>query len=229
MALHSHDDLLSVYFSHAGEIILGDAGRYSYAPGPQRDYFLSQRAHNTIVVSASLTEPPRLLGTRLARSVEDRSTAGARRWFASLMTAGSECRRTVLVTDRANVVSVVDSIFPRSEGAAPEELAWVWNVGHDVTETKASRSEGRGLGEWTLATRRGQHVRLAVVVTESGAPTSCDVDLIRGQQNPLMGWCSPRWGMMCPTTAIVIRAGRDRLLVVRTDIEVIKGRASSGE
>jgi hypothetical protein len=229
MPNHMHDDVLSVYFSFAGETILGDSGRYSYATGPQRNYVRSPCAHNTIVAAASLTQTPHPPRTRPARSVRDRSTAGTQRWFASLRTTGSECRRTVLIPERANTVSVVDSILPVREGAEPEELAWIWNVGHDVIETKASVPEQRDGGEWMLATRRGERVRVRVVVTGAGAPPLAVQELIRGQEQPRLGWYSPSQGVLRPATAIVVRARRDRLLVVRTDVEVIGKRAPRGE
>ncbi|MEJ2720762.1 MAG: heparinase II/III family protein [bacterium] len=46
---HTHRDILAVYFSCDGEVILGDGGRYGYTDSVPRRYFVSSAAHNTII------------------------------------------------------------------------------------------------------------------------------------------------------------------------------------
>ena len=225
MPNHAHTDVLSVYFSNAGETILADAGRYTYTPGPRRRYFLSACAHNTIVASASLMAPPRHLTPLLARSVADRSNGETVSWFASRVIAASECRRAVYVDEQTNVVSVVDSILPAGTAGEPEELAWVWNLGCDVVAVKASMPQRRDGWEWWLTTRRGQRVRMRIVVSDSGSSPPGSVELVRGQEDPMLGWYAPKQAVRRPTTVIVVRARPGPRLVVKTDVEVVAGNA----
>lgn len=225
MPNHAHTDVLSVYFSHAGETILGDAGRYTYTPGPKRRYFLSACAHNTIIESTSMTGPPRYRVPPLARVVADRSNGGTVNWLASRVIGASQCSRTVSVGEKTNVLSVVDSILPAGKGSEPEELAWVWNLGCDVVAVKASKAERRDGWEWMLTTRRGQRVRMRIVVLGSEPPGR--VELIRGQEDPLLGWYAPKQAVRRPTTVIVVRAQRGLRLVVKTDVEIVEGTCAA--
>jgi hypothetical protein len=48
---HAHQDALSIVATAYGNDLLVDPGRYTYNDGPERDYFKSTAAHNTITVN----------------------------------------------------------------------------------------------------------------------------------------------------------------------------------
>ena len=47
---HAHFDMLNIIISAYGYDLLVDPGRYTYNDGPERDYFKSTQAHNTVVI-----------------------------------------------------------------------------------------------------------------------------------------------------------------------------------
>lgn len=53
---HQHEDFLHLSLSFGDFDILVDNGRYTYTPGPWRDYFQGPRSHNILLVDATTTE-----------------------------------------------------------------------------------------------------------------------------------------------------------------------------
>ncbi len=52
---HGHADQLAFDLFYGGEDVLVDPGRYTYVPGPERYWFKSSEAHNTVLVDATDT------------------------------------------------------------------------------------------------------------------------------------------------------------------------------
>lgn len=55
---HQHRDRLHLSLSLGNEDFLVDGGRYSYQPGPMRDYFTGGRAHNVVRLHGADSRPP---------------------------------------------------------------------------------------------------------------------------------------------------------------------------
>jgi hypothetical protein len=194
MPYHCHDDVLSVYYSIKGEIILGDQGRYSYLKGtPIRDYFLSNAAHNTIV-------PTRLLGKRggieLAHEVSWQRE-GDRDVFTAVL-AGGAVTRVVNLRHGESRIRVVDTIV------GDEDYTVLWNMGPDVmglASKPTSSDHGSITHSWDLTTRSGRTLELAVRVHNDGGTR---VRIAEGETHPQLGWYSSVRLTATPSKVIVI-------------------------
>ena len=202
MPYHYHSDVLSVYFSYDGEIILGDGGRYSYTGGSWRNYYLSNAAHNTIM-------PTRRLGDK---SVTARATSVL--WqndndidvFTASHYGGNITRVVELPRDRP-VVRVIDTIVGSGD------VTILWNMGYDVADVSSLPND------WTpdslsrtyrleLATAQGRRVDVAVRIDAEPPQHANEVSIVGAQKNPYLGWLSPSQHVARPAK------------VIRTDIAV---------
>ena len=222
MRSHCHADALAVLFSHAGETILGDAGRYSYTAGPVREYCVSPSAHSTLMpypIGSGWYRPDAL---RLVRDATSRSDGEVSTWSASMTVGGATCRRTVHIPAGANTFTVVDSITPiREHSPPPDEVVMLWNLGGDVTGVEGA-PEGREHA-WLLTTRRGQQVRLMVSAAGPGNAGVVEARVVRGQETPRLGWYSPAQGVLRPAATLMLRLRRAPGLIVTTRVEVSGG------
>ena len=229
MRSHCHADALAVLFSHAGETILGDAGRYSYGSDPIREYCVSPSAHSTLM---PYPIGPGWYGRDSPRLVDDAAdltneTGSA--WFASLTIGGVHYRRTVRIPAGTNTISVVDSIVPATEHSpAAADAVLLWNLGVDVTDVR--ETPGRTVGEhaWLLTTRGGQRLFLGVTAAGPGSGGVVDARLFRGQAEPRLGWYSPSQGVLRPASTLAIHLRCAPTLVVTTDVEIQVGACASG-
>ena len=55
---HQHADQLSIELMAGGRALLVDSGRYTYKPGPLRDYFIGAQAHNVVLLDGVGSIPP---------------------------------------------------------------------------------------------------------------------------------------------------------------------------
>lgn len=68
---HDHDDHLHLSIFAARRHLLTDSGRYTYVPGPWRDYFKGPRAHNLMLVNGQAPLPqPWTVSKPMAAEVE---------------------------------------------------------------------------------------------------------------------------------------------------------------
>jgi len=69
---HQHVDHLHVSATFNGKPLLSDSGRYTYQPGPWRDYFKGPDGHNTVKLDGAAAEqPPREVSSPLPIGFED--------------------------------------------------------------------------------------------------------------------------------------------------------------
>jgi hypothetical protein len=224
MRSHCHDDALSVFVSHAGETILGDAGRYSYASSPERDFVRSANAHNTVVVAGA---PPPASGRtlRLAERVAQVRTGDGAGWTASTRAGEVEWSRTVEIPPGGSVVRVVDRFPSATPGVRAGELVMLWHLGTDVIEVEP-RDAPAGQRAWTLATRRGR--RLVLEVRGGGSnPGAIEATVSRGMSGPFAGGYSPSQDVLriVTTLAVTLRAASGPVVVTELRAE---SRACAG-
>jgi len=216
---HAHDDALSVFFSYAGETILGDAGRYSYAESREREYVISARAHNTVMGDPTAGPGPMM---RVARDAEPRALAGGVEWSASTGAGDDTWKRIVRVADGPEVLRVEDSLRPAAADNAAE-CTMVWNLGPDITDIRLlDEAEGKKYS-WSLTSRKAQRFRIEVVADGPSQAGILDARLVRGAYGPMLGWYSPGDGILRPAPAIVLRLRSDPTVSVTTVIRVESG------
>lgn len=203
MSAHAHADALALFLASDGEVLLGDAGRYSYTPGPARDYFKSPAAHNTVQPSPSRTA---IFVLPLVSAPRDVSAGSDILWTADLNVGAVQASRVVCIPPGGRDVVVNDAFF--AAGAAPDSGATrmatvVWNLGKDVTKAVAIAGTEGSTWAWMLETRRGQRARLELTVRGEPFPAA-HAQMVRGQNEPLSGWYSPKQGVKRPVPFITV-------------------------
>jgi hypothetical protein len=196
LPFHCHDDVLSVYYSFGGEIILGDPGRYSYdAETPERRYYQSSTAHNTIV-------PRELLGKKQdVRRADD--VSWQRESEYDVFTASCDegrFSRAVSVSRHRSSMGVTD--WMKGQG----EYTILWHLGPDVVrvfEIPARHATPSTSYAWRLITRSGRKLDMSVTV-DSEPPVHPRVRIVEGETEPYLGWYSPGQYVHAPAKVIRI-------------------------
>jgi hypothetical protein len=200
MPYHNHDDVLSVYYSHRGEIILGDQGRFSYGKNVNRVYFKSAAAHNTVLPAW------RLAVRRRVESVASDVWVFEEKDF-DVFTASLEheqVTRTVRVSKDGMEVEVFDKIFDNGPYVV------LWHMGADVDSVRRIDAVGaqrvtpdsRTEFSFELTTSR-QRRFLLTISTDTGPPASENaIDVVSGLNTPMLGWYSPTHEQKVPIPVI---------------------------
>jgi len=219
---HAHSDALSVFVASDGEVLFGDAGRYSYTLAPPRDFFQSQLAHNTVL-------PPGHPGVLSATSLpvvvaaRDVSSRDETMWTAGLNFGAGRVTRAVRIPAGGREIVVNDTLSTTGQAAspdapAPRTMTVLWNIGPDVEHLVADQRGEDGTWSWKLTTRRGKRVRLELTVRGDGAPACADIDVVQGQKRPMLGWYSPRQYVMRPVSVIVATLDVDKSVYLETRV-----------
>ncbi len=201
MPAHAHSDALAVLVSSDGEVLLGDAGRYSYAAGTERNYFKSAAAHNTI-------QPPTPGSVRLpvVSAPRDLSSPAGTSWTADLVFGSLQVSRVVKIPRGGSEILVHDVIVgleTPADSSVARTATFLWNVGADVAKVTEGSADEQGVWSWSLVTKRGQRARLEI--TARGEPElDARVQVVRGQETPMLGWYSPRQVTMRPISTIEV-------------------------
>jgi hypothetical protein len=201
IAAHAHADALSVEVRHGGTDILSDPGTYCYGSEPRfRRYFRSTIGHNTLEVAGrdqSVSGGPtmwiRHAESRLI-SLEASPDGDEGRWVAEhygyrRLRPPVTHRRTVEFRGGQRLIEVTDDID--SIGRPAVRLAF--HLGPAVEASLdgcvlALRWQGRDGGEATA------------VMT---LPPSLGWTLVRGANDPVLGWYSPAFGQKVPATDVI--------------------------
>jgi hypothetical protein len=186
---HAHADALSLTLTVAGRPLIVDPGTACYTIDPaRRDSFRSTRLHNTLLVDGrSQSEPAgpfhwrtATAATRLAWCTTSRFdfVEGAHDGYAPL-----RHRRAVLA--RSGCWVVADRLIGR--GAHRVDLHWHldprWTVAR-VDDVWVRADDGAGVPVW-IATLPGT------------------IEIVRGgDPEPELGWMSPAYGVVAPTTTL---------------------------
>ena len=182
IAAHGHADALSLTLSVAGEECLVDPGTYSYWQDQKwRDYFRGTSAHNTVRVDGvdQSVSGGRFMWMRKARSHVERMPQspgqfdfrGTHNGYMRLADPARHIRE-VKFDDSAGTLVVTDRVA--AKGAHKVEQFWHFAPGLALT---------RNAGGVQV---RGKAFQLQLDVKGEGAT----VELVRGQEDPPLGWYS---------------------------------------
>jgi hypothetical protein len=192
---HYHNDMMSVYYNHGGEVILGDAGRLSYSRTDLRSYLMSLAAHNTIFPKALIV--PRTPGIFVAKDVWAVDERDSVMFGAALI--DDVVRREVVVFRGENRVKVVDSLN------SPDVFILLWRFGPDVADYKEGKvvkwAEWRTY-EWELRTKGKQKFKLAIRVDGRNGMQRDEMAIVAGEKDPYLGWYSPGYDKTVPSPTI---------------------------
>lgn len=207
MSAHAHGDAMAVFLGYDGEVLLGDAGRYSYTPGATRSYFKSPPAHNTIL----LPPPPGMVTPSLpvVTAVRDVSSPDTTLWTADLTLGPLQVSRVVCIPVGRREVVINDAIFDTSPDTSTvtPRVTIQWHIGKDVRRIEEKHGGQDGVWEWKLTTRRGQHVRLKMEVRGDAALVEPELEIVHGQKQPMLGWYSPSQAVMRGVSLIRLTVG----------------------
>lgn len=210
MPHHVHNDMMAVYYSYDGEVILGDGGRYSYSSSVMRRFFQSSSAHNVIMSARFLAISNS--STSLAREVwceyrKDEVTFGL--GFPNMM-----IKRSVEIPRKKAVVRVRDSLDVGEKHVA------LWNLGMDVSSFgigEVTVTDGRRVHTFHLGTRRGQHFIMKLSVSGENRDPN-EIEIIKGSEKPLLGWQSPDYNMSWPVPVICVNVDPNGPIEILTEI-----------
>ncbi|RFP12383.1 heparinase [Duganella sp. BJB488] len=185
IAGHGHADALALLLAAEGEDFLIDPGTYCYNAAPAlRHYFRGTAAHNTVQIDADDQSVYggsflwlRDVASRVHRHQDDGALLRIEASHDGYLRLADPLRHVRGVTlDRAAGVLAVEDRF---ECGAAHQAALHWHFAPHC------RLEADGAA-W-LAHGAGATLRI-----EFDAP-GCSVTLVCGQQQPPLGWCSPRF------------------------------------
>lgn len=182
IAAHGHADALSLTLTVAGEACLVDPGTYSYWQDQKwRDYFRGTSAHNTLRIDGLDQSVPggRFMWLRKARASIERMPASAHEFdfrgshdgYARLPDPVLHLR-SVRFDGASNTLTVRDEVAAKK--AHKVETFWHFAPGLDVRLT----SQGLAV--------RGK--RFVLQMQASG--DDLHLELVRGAENPPLGWHS---------------------------------------
>jgi hypothetical protein len=195
IAAHGHADALSFTLSVCGVPLLIDSGTYAYhTERPWRDYFRGTAAHNTLRVDGldqSVSAGPFLWSRHAnARSIECALGQSSQRLVAEhdgyLRLADAVVhRREIIYECAARTLTVTD----RLECNAQHLIEIFW---HFPPECGVKLSAGTA------------HATLQGVGLELTWPVTLDARVARGNEEPIEGWISARFGERDPADTLVI-------------------------
>ncbi|WP_229496406.1 heparinase II/III family protein [Massilia polaris] len=196
IAAHGHADALSLTLSVAGEECLVDPGTYSYWQEKEwRDYFRGTSAHNTVRVDGvdQSVSGGRFMWLRKARSHVERMPQspgqfdfrGAHDGYMRLPDPARHIREVKFDAASATL-AVTDKVAAR--GAHKVE-----QFGHFAPGLAVTRNDG-GVHV------RGKAFEMQVEVAGAGAI----IELLRGQQDPPLGWYSRSYESKQPCDVVKI-------------------------
>lgn len=196
IAAHGHADALALTLSVGGEPCLVDPGACSYAPAsPWRDYFRGTSAHNTVRIDGL-----------------DQSVSGGP--FMWLRKASVAIERLPQGPDMFDFRGSHDG-YARLDDPVRHIRALQFDAGQltlTVTDALAAASAHRVEQFWHFApglqlTLEGRRLQVrgqcfSMTVDVSGADLL--LKLVKGQENPPLGWISSGYGTKQPTTVLKI-------------------------
>ncbi|PZE20073.1 hypothetical protein CBW46_015450 [Paenibacillus xerothermodurans] len=184
-----HDDLSFTLFGH-GQPLLTDAGRYNYNyDSPERKYVVSARGHNTVMVDGTDT-----LTTRLNIG----NSGLAHYYFGKPFSfvSGLHCLYRDVIHQRAILyykpwnILVFDRLY--SNRMHQYEQLFTFFPGVECTFSD---------GSILAMTSKNKQMIIRSLLNDSREP-----NLVKGQKNPLKGWCSVRHGTLEPAWTLAYTA-----------------------
>jgi hypothetical protein len=195
IAAHGHADALSFTLSVAGDEILIDPGTYVYQGSPVwREYFRGTGAHNTMRIDGRnqsrsggtfmWVEHAQTTCEAVDLSGDPQELVGRCSGYLS-STAGPVHRRRLSYASGTRCLKVRDEI----ESASSHQLEVLWHV--------SDQCEVIQMGDRALISSRNALIALVW-------PTLASVRVVRGQEDPPLGWASNRFDHKRPCATIVV-------------------------
>lgn len=197
IAAHGHADALSLTLSVAGEPILVDPGTYAYQSEPAwRDYFRGTSAHNTVRVDG---QDQAVIGgtfmwlTRYATTCTCWTTSEEADRLTAFHDGYARLPDSVIHTrhfdydKRRRAVTIVD----RLEGRSHHDVERFWHFAPHLTVEIVGRT----------VRVHGRRASLDMVIDDAD-----ELTLHRGDEQPKLGWTSPKFGELQPTTTLRCRS-----------------------
>lgn len=192
---HYHNDMMAVYYSDDGEVILGDGGRLSYSRTQMRAYLMSLVAHNTILPQALII--PQTPGIFVAKEVWAADAPDSVVFGAALI--DKVVQREVVVPRGGGGVKIKDSINN------PDVFLMLWRLGPDVTGHKQGKvvkyAQWRKY-EWELRTARKRKFKLTIRIEGRNGMASEEMAVVEGEEDPYLAWHSPGYDKLDPSPTI---------------------------
>jgi hypothetical protein len=183
---HNHLDVLGLTYFSEGRELLVDSGLFTYAPGPEHDYFTGTRAHNAVVVDGQDQGKSQLVFAGL-------TTYGPGWSYQSgshLLYPGVTHQRAILIL-RKDLALIVD----RLTSAASHDYVQTWHLAPDLQATL------NGLDADAIDQTTGTSLLSLVQATTPNLL----VTTTTGSSQPIQGWSSQHYGVKVPNVALEYR------------------------
>ncbi|HSE91086.1 MAG TPA: alginate lyase family protein [Candidatus Binatia bacterium] len=208
---HGHADALSFWLSYGGHEFFVDPGTFSYyTQDSWRAYFRSTAAHNTIRIDGYDQSIPggRFLWSHVANSQVDHTEENndfveveARHDGYRRLTDPVMHRRRMRLYKQSKKIFIEDTLHCRDRHDI--EIFFHFNESCRIEQTK-SASYTVEIGEKRL------HIQLDLQLQSQ---------LLRGSENPILGWVSRTYGIKKPSFTLVGRATLTGSKQLETEIE----------
>jgi hypothetical protein len=186
---HKHADELSFELYEGGEFLFVDSGKFGYKSGQLRSYFLSAAAHNTVSLVETNVSPTdvRLTGS-LLKPIEYKPNA--------FIVKGEVDRPGLFRQNRKISYSPGRELIITDEVAADEEREFVSSL-HLAPNLTLNACGDDYVDEAVFFVRVGTKIATAYMMTDGA-----EVEIVRGQEGPLLGWNSPSYLKAVPSTVV---------------------------
>jgi hypothetical protein len=212
-ASHGHADALSFWLAIGDEYFLLDSGTYAYHSHPGwRSFFRSTAAHNTARVDGQ--DQSEMTGRFLWGS---KANARLLRFEENSGDVTIEAEQDGYTRLEDPVVHRRSIHFERASGNIQIEDSFQCHGRHQVELFFHMHEEASVLGvvsgEARISWRGGQ-------VVFSSPESNARWEIVRGSENPPLGWCSRRFNQKQPIPTLRIRADIDGASTLRTHLRV---------
>ncbi len=217
---HQHEDKLNIDVSAFGRDFITDGGKGLYIPDKWRDYFISSRAHNTILIDGEGQQRiPKVETHRASAPMTNRWISGSNLDFASGTYENGYGSQHIPVIHSRYVVFkkkdywlVLDYLVDDSNRQF--EVLYHFTPG-EVRVNEADHSVQTVYPD-------GKNIRLTAAAT-----LPLKVSVVKGQENPEQGWISHHSGERTATPTVIFK-GEGRLpLKIATVIEPFQNNKQS--
>jgi hypothetical protein len=213
IAAHGHADALSLWLAIDDEYFLADSGTYAYHSHPEwRTFFRSTAAHNTARVDGR----------------NQSEMAGRFLWSAKanarLLRFERSAERVVIEAEHDGYARLQDPVthrrnlcFDRTNGDVSIEDSFQCSGRHEVELFFHMHEEAAVLGVKdgeTQVSWRGRNIMF------SSPDRNSRWEIVRGSENPRLGWRSRRFNQKQPIATLRISAEIDGPTTIRTHLRV---------
>jgi hypothetical protein len=197
---HQHNDRLSFELVIGGDPILADSGRYTYQPGPWKEYFSSAQAHNMVLIDGAGPVPPPLEVSKpmpVSAFIADTYDffAATNAYDVDVLSGRGGARHTrSFFYRRGGYWIIVDHV--EIVGLSKVDVLW-----HFAPSAVASLCGGE-----VVASIGGSPV---LDLRQIGGPDA-SWSFIRGSEHPIQGWVSTDYNTKQPATVGVAECTVER-------------------